>query len=138
MFAIIRNEGVEDTYELLAGIADRARDASPAFDQVASDIFAAQRKWWLLEYGGREEKEVRAGENPAYMVQTGGLLAASTVRGAGGQDVQVGPDYVLISNTHPLAAIHEGQGRPVLGDPTARDADKHAERVAEYILLGRR
>lgn len=130
-------EGVEEAFHLLTGIADRARDASPAWDKVADDVFSFNRRFWLTEYGGRRDKQKRRGRNPRYMFQTGGLLAAATVRGAPRQVVDVNPHFVFVGVTSGLASIHEKRGRPVIGDPTTRDVDRWTERVGNFIMTGR-
>jgi hypothetical protein len=130
-------EGVDEAFHLLTGIAGRARDASPAWDKVADDVFAFNRRWWLTEYGGKRDKEKRPGRNPRYMFQTGRLLASATVRHSPGQVVDVNPHFVFVGVTGGLAQIQENRGRPVIGDPTMRDVDRWTERVGNFIMTGR-
>lgn len=128
---------VREAFELLQGVAHRARDASPAWDKVADSIFAFERRWWNLTYGAERDKDTRAGRNPAYMEETGGLRASATRRGAMRQTVQVGPTYVFVGTTHGLASIHEARGRQVIGEPSRGEAMRWLETVGEYILTGR-
>jgi len=133
-------EGVRDAYELLAGVADRARDATPAWDRVADDVFAFQRRWWLTGGGGTwgrtTDREQRPGRNPQYMVETGGLRAAATVRGAPRQVVTASPTFLFVGVTDGLAAIHEARGRDVLGTPPGREVRRWTEQVGRFILTG--
>lgn len=128
---------VREAYDLLHGIAERTRDSSPAYDRVADSVFAFERRWWVLTYGDEADKDTRAGRNPAYMEETGGLRAAATRRGAPRQTVQVGPTFVFVGVTHGLASIHEERGRQVIGEPSQREAREWVETVGEYILTGR-
>src|SRR4051794_40053273 len=99
MLVRIAAEGVREAYELLTGVASRARDASPAWEFVADDIFDFEKRWWELTYGTRSDKEHRAGRDPRYMRETGGLERSATQRGAQRQVVDVGPDYLFIGVT---------------------------------------
>lgn len=125
-----------DALALLSDTADRARDASPAWDAVAGDVFDFQKRFWLTEYGGKTDSEKRSGRNPRFMHETGGLQRSATVRGAGGQSIKAHPTFLLIEVTNGLAAIHEARGRTILGEPGSAEAAKYAERVAQYILTG--
>lgn len=133
--------GARAASQLLHGIAGRARDPSPAWNAVADDVFAFERRWWLTGGGGTwgrmTDKEQRPGRNPRYMFESGGLMASATVRGANRQIVKTGPDYLFIAVTHGLAAIHERHGRGVLGVPGRREINDYRARVGSYILTGR-
>lgn len=129
--------GVRDAYQFLHGIAERTGDSSPAYDQVADSIFAFERRWWVLTYGGETDQEKRAGRNPAYMEETGGLRASATRRGAQRQTVDVGPTFVFVGTTHGLAGVHEAHGRQVMGEPSRREVRGWLETVGNYILTGR-
>lgn len=129
---------VEEAYQLLSGVAERAADPSPAWHDVADDVFAFQRRQWMLTYGPKTDKDTRPGRNPAYMEETGGLKRAATVKGAPRQIFRTQRTYLLIEVTHGLAHIHEARGREVLAVPSRREAVKYAGRVARFILTGRR
>lgn len=137
MIPTIIARGVHETRELLTGIRDRIRDAEPAWEKGADDLFDFQRRWWLLTYGSEADKDQRAGRNPAYMEETGGLRASATRRGAGGQVVEAGPDYLFVGITSGLATIHENRGRDVMGEPGDRDIAQILDRVGTYIFTGR-
>jgi hypothetical protein len=127
-----------EAVSLLSGVVDRARDATPAWDAVADDVFDFEKQFWLLQYAGKLDKErPRTGRDPKFMHETGGLQSAATVRGASRQKVTPHPTFLLIEVTHGLAAIHEARGRPVLGEPGQADAKRYADTVADYILTGR-
>lgn len=136
MLPTIKAVGVPQAFRLLRDIAGRAGDASPAWDAVADDVFAFQRKFWLMAYGGVADKDQRAGRNPRHMVESGGLHASATRRGASRQRVKINGSYLLIEVTHGLGVLHEARGREVLGTPGAREAGKYAEKVAGFILTG--
>lgn len=127
-----------EAYGLLSDIADRVGDPSPAWSDVAEDIFDRQKRFWLTEYGGQTDKDQRSGRNPAYMEETGGLRRAATVKGAPGNLTRSGRTYLLVAVTHGLAAIHEERGREVLDTPGRMEAAGYAAHVARYILTGRR
>lgn len=129
--------GLRETYQLLHDVAGRMRDASPAWEGVADSIFGFEARWWQFTYGGGTDKDKRAGRNPAYMQETGGLRASATRRGAQRQVVDVGDTYVFVGVTHGLADIHEGHGRQVLGEPSRREAQNWIEQVGDYIMTGR-
>lgn len=129
--------GVEHAYELLTGVRDRMRDASPAWDRVADSIFAFERRWWELTYGPKRDEDQRPGRDPHYMVETGGLRASATRRGARRQVVQVRPHYVFVGTSHGLAVIHEERDRPVMGEPSQREVRRWLETVGDYIITGR-
>lgn len=137
MIPTIIARGVRDAFELLHGIASRAADAEPAWDRVADDIFAFERRWWLFTYGPETDKDQRPGRNPAYMEETGGLRAAATRRGAARQTVTVTGTYVFIGVTHGLASVHEARGREVIGEPDNRTFREIVEQVGNYIFTGR-
>lgn len=137
MLASVIVEGARESFTLLSEIADRARDATPAWDAVADDVFAFQHEWWDSEYGGKTDREQRPGRDPRYMIDTGSLRRSATVRGSMRQKVEAHPSYLLVAVTSGLAVIHENRGRPVLGKPDQGQADDWAERVSDYILTGR-
>jgi hypothetical protein len=126
-----------EAVSLLSGVVDRARDATPAWDAVADDVFDFEQRFWLLQYGSKTDKTKRAGRKPQYMHETGGLQRAATQRGASGQKVTPHPSFLLIEVTHGLAGIHEERGRTVLGEPGQGESKQYAETVAQYILTGR-
>jgi hypothetical protein len=128
---------VEAAFELLTGMAERASDPSPAWHQVTSDVFDFQKRWWMLTYGPRSDKDSRAGRNPAYMEETGGLRRSATVKAARGQRYRYHRSYLLIEVTSGLATIHANRGRDVLGVPGRRETLGYARTVAGYILTGR-
>lgn len=144
MIPTIVARGVQDAFELLHGVADRAGDASDAWDAVADDVFAFQRKWWLTGGGGTwgqpsratAQRDARSDRDPRMMHVTDGLEHSASVRGAQRQQVTVRSTYLFIEVTHGLAGIHEAHGREVLGTPPARDVDGYARRVADFILTG--
>jgi hypothetical protein len=144
MFALVTAKGVRETFTLLGDIADRARDASPAYDEIADDVFARQRRFWLTNGDGSWEgpsdatleRDRRDDRDPRMMRVTGGLEEHSTRRGAQRQLVHVAPTYLLVDITSGLAVIHEARGHKVMPDPTEREADRYAGRVARYILTG--
>lgn len=138
MPATIRERGAGSTFQLLREIADRARDLGPVYGgPIADKVFDFQRRWWLIEYGDRTDKDERPGRDPRYMRETGGLEAAATVRGSARQQVNWTGLYLLVEVTHGLARIHEDRGRPVLGEPGQREATHYAEIAGDYILTGR-
>ena len=120
----------------LREIADRARDASPAWDGVADLVFQHQGRFWLTEYAGKTDKQKRKGRNPRFMEETGSLRRAATHKGAGNR-VDARPAFVLVEITHPLARLQEARGRKVLDEPGTREARQMAQHVADYILTGR-
>jgi hypothetical protein len=136
MLPTITARGVRDSFQLLAGIRDRLADSSPAYGGLVDDVLDFQRRWWAAEYGGQTDQDTRPGRDPRYMIETGGLLAAATVRGAPRQDIGWGPTYLHLTVTHGLGVIHEARGRPVLGEPGRREANEWGEQIAEYILTG--
>ncbi|MEH3055501.1 MAG: hypothetical protein PGN13_16105 [Patulibacter minatonensis] len=138
MFPTLTVEGAKATFELLSEIADRARDATPAWDEVADDVFDFEAKWWADTYGGKKDRDQRAGRNPEFMRETGGLKSAATSRGSARQTVKAEPTFLLVEVTDGLAEIHERRGRAVLGEPGQGEADRMAEHVAQYILTGER
>lgn len=138
MIPTLRVVGIREALDLFEGVAARARDSSPAYELVIDDIFDFERSWWQFTYGGREDKEKgRRGRNPELMVETGGLHASATRRGALRQEVHAGPNFAFVGVTDGLAVIHENRGREVLGTPGARTVGTMLERVGTFILTGR-
>lgn len=129
---------IDEAYRLLNDVSGRLSDQTPAWYDVADDIFDRQKLFWLTEYGGKSDKDTRPGRNPAYMEETGGLRKAATVKGAPRQTIRYGRNYLFIQVTHGLAAIHEERGRTVLDEPSRREAVGYATHVVRYILTGRR
>lgn len=142
----IRATGVADAYRLLSGVAHRLRDQTPAWDDVADEVFEIERRFWLTngdgEWGGpsdaTRQRDARGGRDPRMMRVTGQLEKTATVRGASRQRVQVASSYVLIEVTSGLAAIQESRGREVLTTPSDRDVQRFAEHVVDYVLTGAR
>lgn len=132
-------KGDREAFALLQGVAERAADPSPAWDAVADDVFRFQRGFWLLggNWRRKTDKDKRAGRDPRYMIDTGGLMRAVTQRGAPGQKITAAPTFLLLEITHGLAKIHEARGRQVLGEPGQQEAGRYARRVHDYILTGR-
>jgi hypothetical protein len=128
--------GAREAFELLSDIAARADDATEAWDHVADELFAFEKRWWLTTYGTQRDKDTRPGRDPRLMHETGSLERAATERGASRQHLQITGTFVLLEVTHGLGFIHEARGRPVLGEPGAREADHWAGQVADYILTG--
>lgn len=129
---------VREAFDLLDGIAKRAADPSPAWYEVTTSVFDFQKRWWLLTYGPRSDKDDRPGRNPAYMEETGGLRNSATVRGARFQRFRTGRDYLLIEVYGGLATIHANRGRDILGVPGRRETLGYAMTVVRYILTGSR
>lgn len=123
---------------MLHDVARRAADPSPAWSDVADEVFAFQRRFWLLEYGAKVDKDrPRSGRNPRFMYESGGLKRSATLRGSEGQRVTTRPTYLLIEVTNGLGVIHEARGREVLGTPGVAEATEYAGHVSDYILTGR-
>lgn len=122
---------------MLTGVVHRMQDSSPAWDEIADDVFDFERRWWLTEYGGQRDKDPRPGRDPQLMVDRGGLRASATRRGAGHQRVTPERHSLLIEVTDPIARIHEARGRDVLGEPGHREVEQYAERLVDYWLTGR-
>jgi hypothetical protein len=129
---------VTEAFDLLKGVAERAADPSPAWYDVTDQVFAFQKRWWLLTYGPETDKDRRPGRNPAYMEETGGLKSSATVRGARFQRFRTGRTYLLIEVYGGLAEIHANRGRDILGVPGRRETLGYARTVARYILTGKR
>lgn len=136
MLATLHIRGAREAASLLAEIAERAADASPAWSDVADDVFEFERRWWAATYGARTDTSIRPRRNPRFMFETGGLRDSATIRGAQRQTLKIEPSYLLLEVTHGLAGIHERRGREVLGEPSAREARHYAAKVADYILTG--
>ena len=134
----IRAVGVDDAEQLLEGIADRAEDLRPAWDDVQAELLQVQAGYWLTggTWGvGSGRRDPRDGD-ARYMVDTGGTLASVTRPGAAGQVDERRPESFTFGTDLEQAREQAGRGRSAIAEPTGRDADRYAEQVGDFLLFG--
>jgi len=131
--------GDREARTLLDGIAGRLERPAAGLAELIDDVFVIQRRYWDAEFGGKTDKQKRRGRDPRFMQETGGLHAAATRRGAAGQHIETGPEYLFVTlagRMIGLAEMHRKRGREVFGEPSQADSHRTAEKFSRYILTG--
>lgn len=137
----VRQRGAREAGRVLERIADGLDAPEQAFDGVLDDVFDVQKEWWSTLGRGSWpadkpstlEQDRRTGLDTALMRDRGGLEAASTRRGAAGQEIAVSSE-LLFAVTVPYAAPLASQGRSAVVEATDRDAERFAETFLTALL----
>lgn len=139
--------GARETSQKLLGVASRMADQQPAWTILRGALMDVEKKFWASGDGDGEwrpnmrstiERDKRGGRNPALMVNTGKLRAASTNQGASGQTLLAGPDFLRLTLNLPVAGYMGASGRSPLRPPNSAELHAMDTVLVRYMLTGGR